>query len=108
MIKSKEQALKQKHNKVPGTPGVALRNGWGVLSLADVMVTWVFTDVADSTRLWEWNPGIMDRAIDVHNQTIRALLEEYGGHEIRNEGDSFTLSFHEAPDAVRFCLKVMF
>lgn len=28
-----------------------------LLVLADVQVTWVCTDCASSTRLWEWNPG---------------------------------------------------
>ena len=66
----------------------------------------VFTDVADSTLLWEWHPDVMDRAIELHNTAIRSMLDEFGGHEIRNEGDSFTLSFHDAVDAVKFCLKV--
>ena len=26
---------------------------------------------------------------------------------LRNEGDSFTMAFHDALDAVKFCLKVM-
>lgn len=33
--------MARKRSKVPGTPGVALQNGRGVLSLSDVMVTWV-------------------------------------------------------------------
>lgn len=83
-----------------------MQNGRGVLASADVMVTWVCTDVADSTQLWEWDNDAMDRAIDLHNSTIRLLLDEFGGHEIRNDGDSFTLSFHDALDGVKFCLKV--
>eukprot|EP00983_Pelagomonas_calceolata_P030765 966050-Pelagomonas_calceolata.AAC.3 len=63
-------------------------------------------DVADSTWLWEWDAGVMDQAIAMHNTTIRELLEEQGGHEIRNEGDSFVMSFHDASDAVRFCLQL--
>lgn len=46
----------------------------------------VCTDVASSTQLWEWNPRIMDSAIDIHNTAIRDLLEDCGGHEIRNVG----------------------
>ncbi len=30
----------------------------------------------------------MDRAIDLHNAALRTLMDEYGGHEIRNEGVS--------------------
>jgi class 3 adenylate cyclase len=48
----------------------------------------------------------MDLAIDMHNSTIRNLLEGHGGHEIRNEGDSFVMSFHDASDAISFSLQV--
>ncbi|GLI69538.1 hypothetical protein VaNZ11_014183 [Volvox africanus] len=105
LVQRKEAEMARKRSKVPGTPGVALQNGRGLLSLSDVMVTWVVTDVAASTQLWEWKPDVMDRAIDRHNTVLRRLIDEFGGHEIRNEGDSFTLSFHDAVDAVMFCLK---
>ncbi|GLC47090.1 hypothetical protein PLESTM_002024900 [Pleodorina starrii] len=105
LVRRKEAEMARKRSKVPGTPGVVLQNGRGVLSLSDVMVTWVVTDVAASTQLWEWKPDVMDRAIDLHNAALRSLIDEFGGHEIRNEGDSFTLSFHDAVDAVMFCLK---
>mmetsp|Transcript_22804 Transcript_22804/g.59590 ORF Transcript_22804/g.59590 Transcript_22804/m.59590 type:complete len:2664 (-) Transcript_22804:127-8118(-) len=105
--RSQQQAeLSRKRSKVPGTPGVALQAGQGLVVSGDVLVTWVCTDVADSTWLWEWDAGVMDQAIAMHNTTIRELLEEQGGHEIRNEGDSFVMSFHDASDAVRFCLQV--
>ncbi|KAF5826944.1 hypothetical protein DUNSADRAFT_1703, partial [Dunaliella salina] len=76
--------MNRKRSKVPGTPGVAMQDGRGLIAMGDVMVTWVCTDVASSTRLWEWNPSVMDSAIDMHNTVIRDLLEEFGGHEIRN------------------------
>lgn len=50
--------MRRKRSKVPGTPGVVLQNGRGVLSLSDVIVTWVVTDVAASTQLWEWKPDV--------------------------------------------------
>ncbi|GIL74902.1 hypothetical protein Vretifemale_4726, partial [Volvox reticuliferus] len=92
LVQRKEAEMARKRSKVPGTPGVALQNGRGLLSMSDVMVTWVVTDVAASTQLWEWKPDVMDRAIDRHNTVLRRLIDEFGGHEIRNEGDSFTLS----------------
>jgi hypothetical protein len=56
-VRAKEAEIQRKRGKVPGTPGVALQDGKGLVALAEVMVTWVCTDVADSTGLWEWNPG---------------------------------------------------
>ena len=100
--------MEWKRRRLPGMPEVALEDGQGMLALSDVMVSWVFTDVAGSTRLWEWDPEAMDRAIDLHNAMMRGMMGEFAGHEIRNEGDSFTIAFHDALDAVKFCLKVDF
>lgn len=44
--------MQRKRGKVPGTPGMALASGRGVLAMSDVTVTWVCTDVASSTLLW--------------------------------------------------------
>ncbi len=59
-----------------------------------------------STELWEWNPVVMGRAIELHNAALRGLLEEHCGHEVRTDGDSFTLAFHDGVDAVKWCLQV--
>jgi hypothetical protein len=52
-------------------PAAALRtlqgHGEGVLSVQDVMVTWVVTDVEGSTQLWEWDAGVMDDCVERHN-----------------------------------------
>lgn len=61
LVRRKQAELARKRARIPGTPGVALMSGRGLLSLSDVMVTWVFTDVASSTALWEWNPEVGGR-----------------------------------------------
>ncbi len=48
----------------------------------------------------------MGRAIELHNAALRGLLEEHCGHEVRTDGDSFTLAFHDGVDAVEWCLQV--
>lgn len=37
-------------------------------------------------------------------QILRSLLEAHGGHEVRTDGDSMTLAFHDAVDAVRWAV----
>jgi class 3 adenylate cyclase len=99
--------MEWKRQRLPGMPDVTLEDGQqGTLAWSDVMVTWVFTDVAGSTLLWECDPDSMDRAIYLHNATMRRTMDEFAGHEIRNEGDSFAVAFHDALDAVKFCLEV--
>jgi len=96
--------LATKLSRFPGTPSIALGRGEGVLSVADVMVTWVVTDVEGSTQLWEWDAAVMDDCVERHNQLLRALLDEHGGHEVRTDGDSMTVAFHDAIDAVKWAV----
>lgn len=67
-------------------------------------VTMVFTDVQGSTNLWEANPSAMEQALRLHDATIRKVLAKYNGYEVTTEGDAFQVVFHDAVDAVGFCL----
>jgi len=69
-------------------------------------VTLVFTDVQSSTTLWEANPVAMESAIRLHDATMRSALANHDGYEITTEGDAFQMAFHDAFDAVSFCLEV--
>ena len=42
----------------------------------------VMTDVEGSTGLWEWNGGIMNSALALHDHTLRSLLPKYFGYEV--------------------------
>lgn len=68
LARKKSALLTAKQGRFPGTPSIALSKGKGVLALSDVLVTWVVTDVEGSTQLWEWEPAVMDEAIELHNQ----------------------------------------
>jgi len=63
--------------------------------------TFLFTDIVRSTKLVE---AIGDTAwqdlIRWHDQTLRALIAERRGEEIRHQGDGFFVSFATAADAV--------
>eukprot|EP00026_Physarum_polycephalum_P005868 Phypoly_transcript_05907.p1 GENE.Phypoly_transcript_05907~~Phypoly_transcript_05907.p1 ORF type:complete len:565 (+),score=76.78 Phypoly_transcript_05907:106-1800(+) len=69
-------------------------------------VTFVCTDVENSTPLWEHHSACMNIAQKLHDQLIRSCVSECYGYEIGTEGDSFELAFHSAVDAVRWCLSV--
>jgi hypothetical protein len=51
-------------------------------------------------------PEQMYRALTLHNNVIRHAKYVNCGSIIQQEGDSFTLAFHTAFDAVAFCLQV--
>ncbi|KAG8773885.1 cysteinyl-tRNA synthetase [Ceratobasidium sp. 428] len=68
-------------------------------------VALVFTDIVNSTHLWENYAG-MRMALQDHNRLLREELKNCGGYECKTEGDAFMTSFHSAPAAFLWCLKV--
>lgn len=65
----------------------------------------VFTDIRNSTHLWEVNPG-MPTAMRLHNKLLRSKLRDCGGYEVKTEGDAFMVSFPTAMAAVWWTLSV--
>eukprot|EP01134_Creolimax_fragrantissima_P007047 CFRG7047T1 len=67
-------------------------------------VTLVFTDIQDSTELWEEEEDAMREAVRIHNELIRKLLLEHGGYEVKTEGDAFMIAFDTSLAALRWAL----
>ena len=65
-------------------------------------ITFLLTDVQDSTPLWEQHPVEMRRALARHDELVEALIEQNNGHHIRprGEGDSRFAVFVRAQDGV--------
>ena len=62
----------------------------------------IFTDIQDSTKLWQSIPDTMPTVLATHDECVRALIEAHGGYEVKTEGDAFMISFTSAGDAVEF------
>ncbi|KAF8069885.1 adenylate cyclase [Lyophyllum atratum] len=67
----------------------------------------VFSDIRNSTHLWEVNPG-MATAHRLHNTLLRRQLRFCGGYEVKTEGDSFMCSFPTSLAAVWWCMRVQY
>lgn len=65
-------------------------------------VAMVFTDIKNSTSLWETNPG-MQTAMRMHNSLLRRQLRIIGGYEVKTEGDAFMVSFPSVTSAILWC-----
>ncbi len=52
------------------------------------------------------SPELMTRALNLHNAIIRKARWANFGYTVEQEGDSYSLVFYEALDAVIFCLQV--
>ncbi|KAG0097919.1 cysteinyl-tRNA synthetase [Podila epicladia] len=69
-------------------------------------VAMVFTDIKNSTKLWESVPKAMQIAIKEHFVIMRRQLRSIGGYEVKNEGDALMASFSNVPAAMLWCFKV--
>jgi len=63
-------------------------------------VTFLFTDVEGSARLWEERPGQMRALAAEHDQRFRAAIEANDGYVVKATGDGFHAAFARAADAV--------
>jgi predicted ATPase/class 3 adenylate cyclase len=66
------------------------------------VVTFLLTDLVDSTRLWDTDPASMEVAIAAHDRLVASVVAEHGGAllKARGEGDSTLSVFQRATDAV--------
>ena len=77
----------------PGEPGEA--------ELPAGTVTFAFTDIEGSARLWETEPAAMARALVLHNETLHAAFGHHGGVVFSTMGDEMAVAFSSAAGAVR-------
>lgn len=63
-------------------------------------VTFLFTDIAGSTRSWESTPDAMSAALDRHNEILAGAIRRHGGHIFKTVGDAFCSAFSNAGQAV--------
>ena len=70
------------------------------MELPSGTVTFLFTDIEGSTRLWEEHPGAMRDALACHDEVVRGAIESHGGQVVKTTGDGFHASFATASDAV--------
>ena len=63
-------------------------------------VTFLFTDIEGSTRLWEAAPEAMPRRLARHDELLAAVFDRHGGQVFATGGDGFAVAFGRAADAI--------
>lgn len=63
-------------------------------------LTFLFTDIAGSTRLWEQYPEAMKTALARHDALLRKVVEEHRGHVFKLVGDACHAVFVTAQSAL--------
>src|SRR5262245_52391123 len=67
-------------------------------------VTFLFTDIEGSSRLWEQHPEAMRLALARHDTLLRAAIEASNGSVFKRVGDAVCAAFHAASDALAAAL----
>ena len=70
---------------MPAKPSAALQLPTG-------FVTFLFTDIEGSTRLWETEPERMAAALARHDELCHAVVAPHGGRLVKMTGDGLLLA----------------
>ncbi len=60
-------------------------------------VTFLFTDIEGSTKLWQTSSDAMGTAIARHDALLRQAVETHGGVVFKTVGDAICAAFPAAP-----------
>ena len=74
------------------------------INLPSGTVTFLFTDVEGSTRLWEQFPDAMGQALARHDDLLRQAIEQHGGRIIKYTGDGVHAAFDTAVNGITAAL----
>ncbi len=75
-----------------------------MLDLPTGTVTFLFTDIQGSTRLWQSYPHKMKEALACHDTILREAIEANNGRVFKTVGDSFCAVFDTAMDGLKAAL----
>jgi predicted ATPase/class 3 adenylate cyclase len=67
-------------------------------------VSFLFTDIEGSTRLWQLHPEAMKAALDRHHVLLQQAIEANGGYVFQIIGDAFCAAFHSGSESVAAAL----
>src|SRR5712691_8497884 len=73
--------------------------------LAWQTLTFLFTDIGGSTRLWEQYRQPMKEALERHDAILREAVESSKGQVVKTTGDGLMAVFGSAVEGVSACLK---
>jgi predicted ATPase/class 3 adenylate cyclase len=69
-------------------------------SIPSGTITFLFTDIERSTRMWEEHSLEMKSSLEKHDKLMRQTIESFSGYVFKTVGDAFCASFSNAGDAV--------
>ena len=67
-------------------------------------VTFLFTDIEGSTKLWQQFPDAMPNALACHHAILNETIAVHGGYVFQIIGDAFCAAFSTATDGLEAAL----
>jgi predicted ATPase/class 3 adenylate cyclase len=67
-------------------------------------ITFLFTDIEGSTKLWQQHPGTMPAALNRHHALLNQSIAAHGGYVFQIIGDAFCAAFSTANDGLNAAL----
>jgi predicted ATPase/class 3 adenylate cyclase len=64
------------------------------------VLTFLFTDIEGSSRLWEDHPDNMRQALACHDAILRSVVESNRGTVVKSTGDGLHAAFRDPRDAI--------
>ena len=90
-----EETPRKEHFADPRPPDATLPTG---------TVTFLFTDIEGSTRLWQAFPAAMKEALARHHALLQEAIDAHNGYVFQIVGDAICASFRTAADGVAAAL----
>jgi predicted ATPase/class 3 adenylate cyclase len=69
-------------------------------------VTFLFTDIENSTALWDEHPVEMRTALERHDRILQGVMAAQSGFVFSHGGDGVAVAFHRAAEAVAAAVEV--
>lgn len=74
--------------------------------MSEDAVTYLFSDVEGSTRLWECEPERIGPALARHDRLARQCVERHGGRVVKTTGDGMHAAFADPAGALAAALEI--
>jgi predicted ATPase/class 3 adenylate cyclase len=68
------------------------------------LITFLFTDLENSTQLWEKHPHDMQQISARHDTLMRDVIDQHNGRVVKTTGDGFHAAFESPADGVAAAL----
>lgn len=104
IIKTGQLETEQELNRAYPSDGSSMPPS-AIFAKESGLLTFLFTDIESSTRLWESHPEAMRTALAQHDGILRRSIETNKGKVFKTVGDAFYATFSKVSDALQSVLE---